>query len=149
MSIPWSCTSGFQNHETSNFCHVKSLSLGYFVSTTLVIHFRPLGGSLRLELSCPAMTSGHREAFVCFPDPKQGQPGLFLACLKRVSEPMNALESWRCDFTLSGWPNPLRSRSVNESFVQYGSVSQGGPGRKPESEAYFLVSFLWHLEAAP
>ena len=62
---------------------------------------------------------------------------------------MTALESWRCDFTLRGWPNPLRLRPVNESFVQCGSVSQGGPGRKPEFGAYFLFPFLWKLEAAP
>ena len=68
--------------------------------------------SLRLEVRCPAMILRHREAFVCFPDPKWGQPGLFLACPK-----------------LGEWTNESIGKLEVWLHSQWGSQTHWGPGQ--------------------
>ena len=135
--------------KTTSFYCFKPLSMWYFVSTPLVIDFRPPRGSPRLEVSCPAIISRHWEAFVCFPDPKWGQPGLLLACPKLgewTNERVGKLEVW----LHSQWVAKPTEVRASEWIICAMRLSESGrASRKPQFEVYFLPTFLRSLEAAP
>lgn len=84
----------------------------------------------------------HGSYLCAFLTPSEASQACFLPAQSWVSEPMKALESWRCDFTLNVVAKPTRSRPVNESFVQCGSVSQGVRAAESPSLGLFLSPSL-------
>lgn len=117
-----------------------------FVTAVLAAYYRPLGGSLRPEVSSLVTTSGHGEEFVCFPtpDPKQAQQVLFLACLKLddwANECIGKLEVW----LHSQWVAKPIEVKANEWVICAMWLSESGRARQ-KAQVWGIFSLPFPLE---